>query len=355
MTKALDIDGQVSIFDFLNSDNKRGPAHGKRLIGLVDADNWGKLDNCFPNIALMKLSAWHKAHGDAVEWYDPQKAESHEYIYIYTKVYVSKIFSFTPDPSFEIIAEDVEYGGSGYCISLGEDGKEHFDKSKDKELPYEIEHAMPDYSLYGITDTAYGFMSRGCPRGCGFCHVKDKEGLCAHKVADLSEFWSGQKYIQLMDPNTLACKDWKDILQQLIDSKAWVDFNQGVDIRMMTAEKAAMLKQIKIKSVHFAYDRYQDKKYIEPKFRTFKESTGWGRSKVQVYVLTNFDTTIEQDLDRIMFLRSLDFCPYVMLYNKQSIQRGDIHFKLARWCNNRRFFWKYPTLEEYMKHEKETH
>ena len=81
MKKVLDIDGQVSIFDFLNSDNKREPAHGKRLIGLVDADNWGKLDNCFPNIALMKLSAWHKAHGDMVEWYDPQKAENHEYIY----------------------------------------------------------------------------------------------------------------------------------------------------------------------------------------------------------------------------------------------------------------------------------
>ena len=121
----------------------------------------------------------------------------------------------------------------------------------------------------------------------------------------------------------LACKDWRDILQQLIDSKAYVDFNQGVDIRLMTEEKAEMLSRIKLKTVHFAYDRYQDKKIIEPKFRTFREVSGWGRSKVQVYVLTNFDTTPEQDLHRIMFLKSLDFAPYVMVYNKTNVRRGD--------------------------------
>ena len=327
-------------------------------VGLIDVDNYKNLKGCFPNLAMMKLSAWHNQNGDSVEWYDPMKALENVFSGgYYDKVYVSKVFSFSPDYEFPIYANDVEYGGTGYCISLGSDGKEHYNKSKDKVLPNEIEHIMPDYSLYGITDTAYGFCSRGCPRGCDFCHVKDKmgEGRCSHKVADLSEFWSGQKYIQLMDPNTLACKDWGDILQQLIDSKAWVDFNQGVDIRMMTEEKAAMLRQIKIKSVHFAYDRFQDKKMIEPKFRTFKDITGWDRGKVQVYVLCNFDTTIEQDLDRIMFLRSLDFSPYVMLYNKHNIPRGDIHFKLARWCNNRFFFWKYPTLEDYMEHENETH
>ena len=81
----------------------------------------------------------------------------------YDKVYASKVFSFTPEYEYPIYADEIEYGGSGYCISIGEDGKEHFDKSKDKELPWEIEHIMPDYGLYGITDTAYGFLSRGCP------------------------------------------------------------------------------------------------------------------------------------------------------------------------------------------------
>ena len=195
-------------------------------------------------------------------------------ISIYDHIYMSKVFSFTPDYPYYIDADEVIKGGSGYCISLV-DGKEVFDKSKDVELPYEIEHIMPDYSLYGITDTAYGFMSRGCPRGCDFCHVKDKEGRKAYKVADLSEFWSGQKYISLFDPNTLACKHWKDILQQLIDSKAYVDFNQGVDIRLMTKEKADLVRQVKLKMIHFAYDRIEDKDLIEPKLLEWSEIVGY--------------------------------------------------------------------------------
>lgn len=311
-------------------------------IGLIDVDNYEKLNDCFPNLVLMKLSAWHKKQGDSVEWHEPLFS-GHMDI-----VYMSKVFSFTPDYPYFVDADKIVRGGSGYCISLDENGKEHFDKSKDIELPYEIEHIMPDYSIYGIKDTAYGFMSRGCPRGCDFCHVKDKEGRCSVKVADLSEFWNGQKYIQLFDPNTLACKDWKDILAQLAESKAWVDFNQGVDIRLMTAEKAEYLKRIKIKHVHFAYDRYQDKDIVEPKLRTFRNVTKWGRKKVSVYVLCNFDTTMEQNLHRIYFLRSLDFNPYVMLYDKEHIPKGHELRRLQRWCNNKIIFWTVPTFEEYI-------
>lgn len=244
-------------------------------------------------------------------------------------------------------------GGSGYCIKLV-DGKEIYDSTNDHNLPYDVEHIYPDYSIYygkvdEIEETAYGFMSRGCPRGCDFCHVKSKssDGINSRKVADLSEFWHGQKNIQLCDPNTLACKDWKDVLQQLIDSKAWVDFNQGVDIRLMTEEKARMLGKVKLKNVHFAYDRFQDQKMIEPKFRTLKEQTGWGRNKVQVYVLTNFDTTPEQDLDRIYFLRSLDFSPYVMIYDKEHVPKGSYHRHLQRWCNNRFLFWGIDNFDDY--------
>lgn len=311
-------------------------------IGLIDVDNYEKLNDCFPNLVLMKLSAWHKKQGDSVEWYEPMFSGHMDV------VYMSKVFSFTSDFPYFVDADKIIRGGSGYCISLDDHGKEHFDKSKDIELPYEIEHIMPDYSIYGIKDTAYGFMSRGCPRGCDFCHVKDKEGRCSVKVADLSEFWNGQKYIQLFDPNTLACKDWKDILTQLAESKAWVDFNQGVDIRLMTAEKAEYLKRIKIKHVHFAYDRYQDKDIVEPKLRTFRDVTKWGRGKVSVYVLCNFDTTMEQNLHRIYFLRSLDFNPYVMLYDKEHIPKGHELRRLQRWCNNKIIFWTVPTFEEYM-------
>ena len=290
----------------------------------------------------MKISAWHKAQGDIVEWYDPMFSGHMD------KVYMSKVFSFTPDFEYFIDADEVVKGGSGYCISLV-NGKEVFDKSKDIELPHEIEHIFPDYSLYGITDTAYGRLSIGCPRGCHFCHVEAKEGRASRKVADLNEFWNGQKNIVLCDPNILACRQWKDLLQQLIDSKSWVDINQGLDIRLMTEEKAQMLKQIKIKQWHFAWDRYQDKELIIPKFKLFKEITGVRDRNAIVYVLCNYDTTIEQDLERIYTLREMGYWAYVMLYDKEHIPKGHVLRKLQRWVNNRFVFAKCATFEDYLK------
>ena len=306
-------------------------------IGLIDVDGHN-----FPNIPLMKISAYHKAKGDHVEWYDPMFSPHMD------KVYVSKVFSFSPDFEYIIDADEVSYGGSGYCISLV-NGKEVFDKSKDHDLPQEIEHIYPDYSLYGITDTAYGFLTRGCPRGCSFCHVEAKEGRKSYKVADLNEFWNGQKNIVLCDPNILACREWKELLQQLIDSKAWIDFNQGLDIRLMTEEKAQMLKQIKTKELHFAWDRYQDKDKILPKFKMFKDITGIRERDLLVYVLCNFDTTLEQDLERIYTLREMGYWAYVMLYDKEHIPKGHILRKLQRWVNNRVIFATCPTFEEYQR------
>lgn len=152
-------------------------------IGLIDLEK-----NGFPNIALMKISAWHKKQGDCVEWYEPLWSGHMD------RVYISKVFSFTQDYEYFIDADEIIKGGSGYCISTV-DGEEVFDKTKDVELPGEIEHIYPDYAIYGITDKAYGFMSRGCPRRCDFCHVEAKEGSVSKKVADLDEFWNGQKYI----------------------------------------------------------------------------------------------------------------------------------------------------------------
>lgn len=309
-------------------------------VGLIDVDNDNNLSNCFPNLVLMKLSAYHKKQGDSVEWYVPLLS-GHLDI-----VYMSKVFSFTKDYEYMIDADKIIKGGSGFCISVI-DGKEVFDKSKDIELPYEIEHIMPDYSLYGISDTAYGFTSRGCPRGCGFCHVAVKEGLCSRKVADVKEFWNGQKNIELMDPNLLACKDWEDIMNQLLDTKAYVDFNQGLDIRLMTEKKAEYITQLKIKHIHFAWDRFQDADIIKPKMEMFKDITGFGRSKVSCYVLCGFDTDIDQDLERIMFLRNLNFNPYVTLYNKQDIPKGHPLRKLQRWVNNKFVFWSCNSFEEY--------
>lgn len=305
-------------------------------VGLIDVDGHN-----FPSIPLMKLSAYHKSRGDQTEFYNPWDG----YLEPYDIVYMSKVFSFTPDYCNPIYAKEVHRGGSGYCIELV-DGKEVYHAERDINLPDEIEHIYPDYDLYDITDTAYGFLSRGCIRNCSFCHVCEKEGRTSRKVANLDEFWRGQKRICLCDPNILACPDHTELLQQLSDSKAEVEFNQGLDVRLITDRNIELLKQIKLKDIHFAYDRYQDKAIIEPKLKAFKDATGYDKNKgrVMVYILCNFDTTLEQDIERIQFCRSLNFSPYPMIYDKE--HADPVYRKLQRWCNNF-VFWKCPTFEEY--------
>ena len=303
-------------------------------VGLIDVDGHN-----YPNLPLMKISAWHKQRGDSVEWYQPMFSGHMD------KVYMSKVFSFTPDYEYYIDADEIERGGSGYAISLV-DGKEMFDKSKDKDLPYEIEHIYPDYSIYPelTKDTAYGFLTRGCPRGCDFCHVACKEGRRSYKVADLSEFWRGQKRIELCDPNILACPQHMELLQQLADSGARVNFNQGLDIRLVTERNMELLKKIKVEVIHFAFDRWQDKDIIEPRLRQFVKATGFGRDKVVVYILTNYDTTLEQDLYRIQLCRELNIAPYPMIYDKEHCD--PVYKRLQRWCNHR-IFWKVPSFHQY--------
>ena len=308
-------------------------------IGLIDVDGHN-----YPNIPLMKLSAWHKAKGDSVEWYHPMFSGHMD------KVYMSKVFSFTPDYEYFVDADEIIKGGTGYAITL-EGGVEVYDRTKDKPLSDEVEHIYPDYELYGITDTAYGFLTRGCPRGCGFCHVASKEGKCSYKVADLSEFWRGQKNIVLCDPNILACKDHLDLLQQLADSGAKVNFNQGLDIRLINDKNLEILKQIRLDSIHFAFDRWQDREIIEPRLRKFVKRTGYNKDKghVMCYILCNYDTTLEQDIHRIQFCRELRISPYPMIYDKE--HADPIYKHLQRWCNNW-IFWRVPTFEEYKKEKK---
>lgn len=301
-------------------------------IGLIDCDR-----TKYPNLALMKLSAYHKAQGDSVEWYQPFSDR-------YNKVYISRVFSTTSDYDLVVNSDEVVRGGTGYEIQLV-DGREVYSKGDD--LPYEVEHIYPDYSLYGITDTAYGFLSRGCPRGCAFCIVGGKEGRRSVKVADLTEFWREQKNIVLCDPNILACKEWRNLLGQCAESKANIDFNQGLDIRLMTKDKAKAINACKIKEIHFAWDRYQDKDVILRNLALYAE---YGKFKPHshnaiVYTIVNFDTTFEQDLERIYTLRDLGYWAYVMIYDKAHC---DAKYKrLQRWCNNRFIFAKCDKFEDY--------
>ena len=169
----------------------------------------------------------------------------------------------------------------------------------------------------------------------------------SRKVADLEEFWKDQPYIDILDPNTLACSEWENILTQLAKSKARVNFNQGLDIRLMTEEKAKALSEIKLEKVHFALDRYQDIDIVIPRIEIFKQTNKCGKHFPVVYVLCGYDTTLEQDLERIYRLRELDCQPYVMLYEKYNIPKGSALRRLQRWVNSPYIFWSTSRFEEY--------
>lgn len=291
----------------------------------------------FSSLPLMKLSAYHKAIGDEVEMYMP--------INQYDLVYASKAFSFTDDidTNSVIQADEVKKGGTGYCINV-KNGREVFDNSKNSSLPREIEHIYPDYALYPQYKYAVGFLTRGCPRNCGFCVVGEKEGLCSKQDADLNEFWRGQKEIKLLDPNILACENNESLLKQLAESKARVDFTQGIDIRLTNPDNIELLNKIKVTMLHFAWDN--PKQDLTKYFRRFSEHTKIksDRNKV-VYVLTNYNSTLEEDLYRIYKLRELGYSPYVMIYQKENAPR-EIR-RLQRWVNCRWIFHSVERFEDY--------
>lgn len=292
-------------------------------VGLIDVDG-----NNFPNLALMKISAYHKTLGDEVEWWWGWSR--------YDRVYISKVFDETysadiPDP---VNAIEIIRGGTGYGL--------------DNKLPDEVEHMCPDYSLYPelAKDTAYGFLTRGCPNNCPFCIVCAKEGRKSCKVADLSEWWRGQKNIVLCDPNILACREHMDLLRQLADSKASVDINQGLDARLLTVENIEAIKRIRLSKIHFAWDLMKNTDAIIAGLNLWKRhgkkvSGSYG----MVYVLVNFDTTMEENLYRIYTLRDMGFDSYVMVYDKPNapVEIRD----LQRWCNSKFIFKSCPDFRDY--------
>lgn len=295
-------------------------------IGLIDVDshNW-------PNLCLMKLSAYHKAQGHQVEWWKPEGS--------YDVVYKSRVFTdtYSKDTVTVTNAGQVILGGTGYGLT--------------ENLPDAVEHSYPDYALYPqFSNTAYGFLSRGCPRNCGFCIVSEKEGRKSIQVADLSEFWNGQKEIKLMDANLLACRNHEKLIWQLADSHAWVDFSQGLDIRLINPDNVSLLNKVRTKTVHFAWDNPDDD--LTGYFQKFLELTVIkDKRRRRVYVLTNYGSTHEQDLYRVNTLRHMGYDPYIMVYDRPSAPA--ITRQLQRWVNNKRIFYTVNDFADYAPVRKE--
>ncbi len=293
------------------------------IVGLIDVDSHN-----FPNLVLMKLSSYHKALGDSVNFVKEGGS--------YHKVYQSKIFTFSKEPNIKYISEDFVKGGSGYDLK--------------NTLPEEIEQCTPDYTIYPKVDYAVGYLTRGCPRNCPFCIVGEKEGKRVIRVGNLKDFWCEQKRIKLLDPNISASNDRNELFDQLIESTAEIDFTQGIDIRFISDVEIKQLLRMKLKTIHFAYDRMNQKDLIEKNLKDFSRKTRFKRNIVSVFVLVNYETTINDDMYRLRFIRSLNFQPYMMIFDKHKLQKGkSIYFRLQRWVNNPRFFWKYKTFDEYQK------
>lgn len=288
-------------------------------------------DSKIPNLAIMKISTYHKRLGDDVDWYNP--------IFDYEDtdiLYHSQIFTFTPPYQYYPINAQIIRGGTGIDI-----------KSK---LPQEIETISElDYSIYPECDYSLQFLSRGCIRNCEFCVVRQKEGLI-HSVDPMKLNPKG-KYIMLLDNNFFGCKEWRENIEILKSYNQPIDFNQGIDLRILNEEQCQALGSLKIKSIHCAWDNYKDKDVILPKIKLLTKYIS--PSKCTCYVLVGFENKeiVETDLERVLTLKELGVNPFAMGYmdyNNPKYEKTKSVKDFCRWVNMKATF-KSCTWEEYKK------
>lgn len=336
-----------------------------KKVGIVDADLIGRKKHRFPNLVCMKLSGYWKERGAEVDL-----ITDYAQIGLYDKVYVSKVFTDTPIPdSIQKMFQKwnkgrqkkVEFGGTGFF----------FDKAPN--LPDEIEHHMPDYSLYlnwiegeaekakaeaeakgkefdrkaflfpfkEYTDYSIGFMTRGCFRKCPFCVNQKYDRVFLH--SPLEEFLDpSRKKICLLDDNVLGCPNWREILNALRKTGKPFKFKQGLDERLLTDEKCDLLFSSQYDSdFTFAFDNIKDYDLIHEKLKMIRRHTDAAR--IMFYVLVGFESTDEKDIEnafkRIELLFNYRCIPYVMRYMDrdyvpyQHSKFRSLYIAIARWAN----------------------
>lgn len=295
-------------------------------IGLLAVDG-----HHFPNLALMKISAFHRHLGNSVEWVN--------HFEHYDIVYASKIFTWTPDNNFVIIADQYLKGGTGYNYTF---------------LPEEIEHCMPDYSLYPYSAwydraTAYGYVTRGCCNHCPWCIVPIKEGYI-HAHAGVEEFLGDKKKVILMDNNILAHIHGLNQIEVLIKKKIKTDFNQGLDARRIFNDTYIINLLSQVKYIRYLRLACDTESQIEPIVKTFERLKAKGISPAKIFVYCLIRDDLEDAIKRIEKIRELKGQPFAMPFRdfKPDYKVPALHKAFARWVNRKELFTS-VTWENYKR------
>lgn len=289
-------------------------------VGLVQVD--GKL----PNLALMQISAYHESLGHTVEWF-----KGNLFAYEYDKIYASKIFQFSKMPE---LPAGALIGGTGIDFF--------------NTLPPEIAEYSPSYSPYPDCDFHIGFSMKGCRFRCAFCCVPTKEGKprVNSSIDGLLTNPNGEDRLMLLDNDFFGGQEWRENLERIIERNLKVCFVQGLNIRILKDEQAELLSKCRYHNskfnaryLTFAWDRYKDGKLIFDGIDRC-ERFGIPAARLQFFVLIGYDTTPEEDLERVMRLFERGCDPYAMPYNKfDSYQKA-----FCPWVN-RRMMSKVPWSE----------
>lgn len=287
------------------------------------------VDSTIPNLALMKLSAFHKAQGDSVSMFLPIMRPTE-----FDRIYASTVFKDQPDDDLSnhsyLNPDQMEIGGSGWSL--------------EKWLPPEVHRCVPDYSLYGYQHSI-GFTARGCRFSCKFCDVPTKEGRPKHENT-IDEIWvqRDSDYVVLLDNDFFGGPQWEDRIAEILKYDLKVCFSQGLNIRIITDEQCSALALVRFTNlkrtrsqVYFAWDRFHDEKQIDAGIQRVLNA-GIKAWQMAFFVLVGFDTTPEQDLYRVLKLQRLGCDPFAMPYRKNDPYQKNF----ARWVNHRAIFNTVP-------------